>query len=110
MRINEERSKPPARFRSSSASLARCAGVSAERLRTLGYQVTIYDRHDRAGGLMIYGIPNFKLEKEVVVRRWQQYEAGGIQFVDHCQFQVRPADAAANVDRPAIAQPGLCAL
>ncbi len=54
--------------------------AAAERLRTMGYQVTIYDRHDRAGGLMIYGIPNFKLEKEVVVRRWQQYVMGGIQF------------------------------
>jgi len=43
--------------------------AAAERLRSRGYQVHIYDRHDRAGGLMIYGIPNFKLEKEVVVRR-----------------------------------------
>ena len=34
-----------------------------------GYQVTIYDRYDRPGGLLIYGIPNFKLEKFVVERR-----------------------------------------
>jgi glutamate synthase (NADPH/NADH) small chain len=57
------------------------AGLAvAERLRLRGYQVHVYDRYDRVGGLMIYGIPNFKLEKEVVLRRWQQYEAGGIQF------------------------------
>jgi len=45
-----------------------------------GFQVHVYDRYDRVGGLMIYGIPNFKLEKEVVLRRWEQYAAGGIQF------------------------------
>ena len=43
--------------------------AAADRLRCEGYQVTIYDRHDRAGGLLIYGIPNFKLEKEIVQRR-----------------------------------------
>ncbi|MDX2222163.1 MAG: NAD(P)-dependent oxidoreductase [Rhodospirillaceae bacterium] len=43
--------------------------AAAEELRKLGYQVEIYDRYDRAGGLLIYGIPNFKLEKEVVARR-----------------------------------------
>jgi glutamate synthase (NADPH/NADH) small chain len=57
------------------------AGLAvAERLRGRGYQIHVYDRYDRVGGLMIYGIPNFKLEKEVVLRRWQQYEAGGIHF------------------------------
>ncbi|MBR0651188.1 NAD(P)-dependent oxidoreductase [Roseomonas terrae] len=54
--------------------------AAAERLRVMGYQVTVYDRHDRAGGLMIYGIPNFKLEKDVVLRRQKQYEDGGIEF------------------------------
>ena len=54
--------------------------AAAERLRRRGYQVHVYDRYDRAGGLMIYGIPNFKLEKEVVLRRSQQFEAGGIRF------------------------------
>ena len=57
------------------------AGLAvAERLRTRGYQVHVYDRYDRVGGLMIYGIPNFKLEKEVVLRRWKQFEQGGIHF------------------------------
>jgi glutamate synthase (NADPH) small chain len=54
--------------------------AAAEQLRLRGYQVHVYDRYDRVGGLMIYGIPNFKLEKEVVLRRWQQFEAGGIRF------------------------------
>ena len=54
--------------------------AAAERLRGLGYQVPVYDRYDRVGGLMIYGIPGFKLEKEVVLRRWRSFEEGGIQF------------------------------
>ena len=55
--------------------------AAAERLRTLGYQVTVYDRYDRVGGLMMYGIPGFKLEKDIVLRRWKQFEEGGIKFV-----------------------------
>ncbi|MBL6455836.1 NAD(P)-dependent oxidoreductase [Belnapia sp. T6] len=58
--------------------------ATAERLRTRGWQVHVYDRYDRVGGLMIYGIPNFKLEKEVVLRRWKQFEAGGIHFHLNC--------------------------
>ncbi len=55
--------------------------AAAERLRSLGYQVTVYDRHDRVGGLLIYGIPSFKLEKEIVLRRWKWLEEGGVKFV-----------------------------
>ncbi len=54
--------------------------AAAERLRTLGYQVHVYDRYDRVGGLMIYGIPGFKLEKDIVLRRWKLLEEGGIKF------------------------------
>jgi glutamate synthase (NADPH/NADH) small chain len=57
------------------------AGLSAaEQLRIRGYQVTVYDRHDRAGGLMMYGIPSFKLEKPVVQRRHDRLADGGIRF------------------------------
>ena len=57
------------------------AGLAcAEELRKLGYQVTIYDRYDRAGGLLIYGIPNFKLEKFVVERRTKLLKDSGIKF------------------------------
>jgi glutamate synthase (NADPH/NADH) small chain len=55
--------------------------AAAEQLRRRGYQVSVYDRYDRPGGLMIYGIPNFKLEKEIVLRRWKQYEESGVTFV-----------------------------
>jgi glutamate synthase (NADPH/NADH) small chain len=54
--------------------------AAAEELRRKGYQVTVYDRHDRAGGLLVYGIPNFKLEKEVVARRVKRLADGGIAF------------------------------
>ena len=63
------------------------AGLSAgEQLRRQGYQVTVYDRYDRVGGLMIYGIPNFKLEKEIVLRRWKLLEEGGLRFVMNCEI------------------------
>jgi glutamate synthase (NADPH/NADH) small chain len=63
------------------------AGLSAgEQLRRQGYQVTVYDRYDRVGGLMIYGIPNFKLEKEIVLRRWKLLEEGGLRFVLNCEI------------------------
>jgi len=55
--------------------------AAAERLRCAGVGVTIYDRHDRAGGLMTYGIPGFKLEKPVVMRRIEQLSAAGAEFV-----------------------------
>ena len=58
--------------------------AAAERLRARGYQVTVYDRHDRVGGLLIYGIPNFKLEKAVVERRTRRLVEGGIRFVLNC--------------------------
>ena len=57
------------------------AGLSAaDELRSAGYKVTVYDRHDRAGGLLIYGIPNFKLEKEIVERRVKRLADGGVIF------------------------------
>ena len=60
------------------------AGLAAgEQLRKLGYQITIYDRYDRAGGLLIYGIPNFKLEKFAVERRTKLLKEGGIKFVQN---------------------------
>ena len=52
--------------------------AAADRLRRAGYHVTIYDRYDRAGGLLTYGIPGFKLEKDVVMRRNGQLTDGGI--------------------------------
>ncbi|MEO0429641.1 MAG: NAD(P)-dependent oxidoreductase [Pseudomonadota bacterium] len=58
--------------------------AAADRLRRIGIQVTIYDRYDRSGGLLIYGIPGFKLEKEVVTRRNEQLEKAGVTFRLNC--------------------------
>lgn len=62
--------------------------AAADMLRRAGIQVTIYDRYDRAGGLMTYGIPGFKLEKDVVMDRVKQLEASGVQFVLNCNVGV----------------------
>jgi glutamate synthase (NADPH) small chain len=60
--------------------------AAAEFLRRKGYQVTVYDRYDRIGGLMIYGIPGFKLEKPIVLRRAEQLTQGGIEFRLNCEL------------------------
>ena len=63
------------------------AGLAAgEQLRKLGYQIKIYDRYDRPGGLLIYGIPNFKLEKYVVQRRTKLLNESGIKFVQNFEI------------------------
>ena len=54
--------------------------AAAEQLRRKGFQVDIYDRYDRIGGLLIYGIPNFKLEKEVVERRAKLIADAGVTY------------------------------
>ena len=54
--------------------------TAADLLRRRGYAVHVYDRHDRAGGLLTYGIPGFKLEKHVVMRRVERLEEGGVHF------------------------------
>jgi glutamate synthase (NADPH/NADH) small chain len=58
--------------------------AAADMLRRAGVQVTIYDRYDRAGGLLTYGIPGFKLEKDVVMRRNKLLEDSGVKFVMNC--------------------------
>ena len=58
--------------------------AAAEQLRRKGYQVTIYDRYDRVGGLLIYGIPNFKLEKEIVQRREALLRDSKVTFELEC--------------------------
>lgn len=58
--------------------------AAADRLRRAGFKVTVYDRNDRAGGLMTYGIPGFKLEKDVVMRRVDQLVQSGVEIVNNC--------------------------
>ncbi len=60
--------------------------AAAEQLRKNGYRITVYDRYDRAGGLLIYGIPNFKLEKNVVQRRTKLLKDGGIEFIQNFEI------------------------
>ncbi|WP_375164673.1 NAD(P)-dependent oxidoreductase [Temperatibacter marinus] len=68
------------------------AGLAAgEQLREQGFQVHIYERADRAGGLLIYGIPGFKLEKDVIERRTKRMEESGIQF--HLNYEVESLEA-----------------
>lgn len=77
----------PAAERSESVGIigAGPAGLAAaDVLRRQGVQVTVYDRYDRAGGLLTYGIPGFKLEKDVVMRRIAQLEDAGVEFVMNC--------------------------
>ena len=62
--------------------------AAADMLRRAGVQVTVYDRYDRAGGLLTYGIPGFKLEKDVVMQRVIQLEEGGIEIVINCNVGV----------------------
>lgn len=80
----------PVRDRSSQSVGVIGAGpaglTAAEYMRGHGYDVHVYDRHDRAGGLLVYGIPGFKLEKEVVTRRIERLRASGIHF--HESFEV----------------------
>jgi glutamate synthase (NADPH/NADH) small chain len=62
--------------------------AAADVLVRAGVQVTIYDRYDRAGGLLTYGIPGFKLEKPVVMQRIKQLEDAGVTFVANCNVGV----------------------
>jgi len=62
--------------------------AAAQQLRRAGHQVTVYEKNERAGGLLRFGIPNFKLEKHVVERRLQQMVEEGIQFVTNAHVGV----------------------
>ena len=55
--------------------------AAAEQLNRRGHAVTVYERDDRPGGLLMYGIPNMKLDKAVVLRRIEKMKAEGIEFL-----------------------------
>ncbi|MFS4436651.1 NAD(P)-dependent oxidoreductase [Paracoccaceae bacterium GXU_MW_L88] len=98
----------PAEERSESVGIigAGPAGLAAaDALRRAGVQVTVYDRYDRSGGLLTYGIPGFKLEKEVVMRRHKQLEDGGVTFKLNCNVgtDISFADIRAEHDAVLIA-------
>jgi len=65
--------------------------AAADQLNQMGHKVTVYERADRIGGLLMYGIPNMKLEKDTVDRRVNLLREEGIEFVTN-------ADIGHNVD------------
>ncbi|MGX2945103.1 glutamate synthase subunit beta [Enterococcus alishanensis] len=78
------------------------AGLSAAwRLNQLGHQVTVFERNDRPGGLLMYGIPNMKLDKDVVNRRIQVMEDCGIKFEVNTEVgvDISPEDLQTAFDR-----------
>jgi len=83
--------KPPRPLREREQSIGIVGAgpgglAAADVLRRYGYQVHVYDRYDRVGGLLVYGIPNFKLEKEIVATRQRLLKEGGVTF--HLEFEV----------------------
>ena len=54
--------------------------AAAQQLRRAGHEVTVFEKDDRIGGLLVYGIPDFKLEKNIVSRRVDQLRAEGVEF------------------------------
>jgi len=72
--------RPPTGRRVGIVGAGPAGLTAAELLSREGHEVDVYDRHDRPGGLLTYGIPGFKLEKSVVMRRVQRLVDGGIRF------------------------------
>jgi glutamate synthase (NADPH/NADH) small chain len=74
--------------------------AAAAQLNKAGHSVTVFERADRIGGLLTYGIPNFKLEKEVVFRRVKLMEAEGIKFVTNANvgFNIKVEDLRRDFD------------
>ena len=62
--------------------------AAADQLNKAGHTVTVYDRNDRHGGLLMYGIPNMKLDKGVVQRRIDLMAAEGIEFVSNAHVGI----------------------
>nr|XP_031860713.1 uncharacterized protein CI109_003756 [Kwoniella shandongensis]KAA5527785.1 hypothetical protein CI109_003756 [Kwoniella shandongensis] len=65
--------------------------AAADQLNKAGHFVTVYERQDRIGGLLMYGIPNMKLDKAIVQRRTDLMEAEGVKFVTNAHVGVDPA-------------------
>lgn len=62
--------------------------AAADQLNQRGHQVTVYEREDRLGGLLMYGIPNMKLDKKVIDRKIEVMKAEGVTFVTSCNIGV----------------------
>ena len=73
----------------------------ADQLNKRGHLVTVYERSDRVGGLLMYGIPNMKLEKHIVDRKIEVMKAEGVTFVTNADVgkDVKPAKLMSEYDR-----------
>jgi glutamate synthase (NADPH/NADH) small chain len=60
--------------------------AAAQQLARAGHDVHVYEKNDRPGGLLVYGIPDFKMEKDIIARRVKQMEAEGVTF--HCGVHI----------------------
>ena len=68
--------------------------AAAQQLRRAGHSVTVYEKNDRIGGLLRYGIPSFKLEKHIIDRRIEQMKAEGVTFIPNAHVGVNiPVDS-----------------
>jgi glutamate synthase (NADPH/NADH) small chain len=79
--------------------------AAADQLNRAGHRVTVFERADRPGGLLMYGIPNMKLDKKVVLRRIELMEAEGVEFKISCEVgkDIDGRDIAAGFDAVLIA-------
>ena len=95
---SSNRNPPPSRPASSVAVVGSGpAGLAAaQQLTRAGHDVTVYERDDRIGGLMRYGIPEYKLEKATLNQRLAQMRAEGTRFVTECEVGVDLTDRAAT--------------
>src|SRR6266545_680512 len=83
-RRTTSRSSPAGSARPRARRRACWPSAAAQQLARAGHAVTVYERDDKLGGLMRYGIPDFKLEKEHIDKRLEQLAAEGVEFVTGC--------------------------
>jgi glutamate synthase (NADPH/NADH) len=76
--------------------------AAADQLNKAGHTVTVYERHDRVGGLLMYGIPNMKLDKKVVQRRVDLMAAEGVTLVTNAHVGVNTDAAQIKADNDAV--------
>lgn len=79
------------------------AGLAcADELNKAGHSVTVYERADRAGGLLMYGVPNMKLDKKIVARRVQLLEQAGVKFMLNSELGVNLASSSLREEYDAV--------
>ena len=79
--------------------------AAADQLNQRGHDVTVYERDDRVGGLLMYGIPNMKLEKQIIDRKIEIMKEEGIEFRTGCDVgkEIKPSEILKNYDRVVLA-------